>query len=200
VTVSVQDDPAGASFNGSVTPVLGSPVLFDNGRLQLTETIVPVNSSNAWAVFDVRTPGGQPLAANRNDHFNITISGIQTQKATLAQFFTGFDVNGTPDPFPFGGTTFGPNPITGTGNVANGILNPSQYSYVTSQYLYADLNPYGQGPTNYNGTPGTTPTGFTIGGRYLLQASAVPEPGGLALAGLAVAGWAARAWRRRSAR
>src|SRR5262249_35567643 len=159
--------------DGTVTPVLGSPVTFDNGRLTLTETIVPVSATSAWAVFDVRATGSLPLAGNRGSHFNIRISDIQTNLATPLQFFVGFDVNGTPDPFPFGGFVLGPNPITGTGNVANKSLDPSEYSYMTSQFLFADINPYGQGPTNYNDTPANTPTGFTIAGRYLLQATAV---------------------------
>jgi hypothetical protein len=196
VNVSIQDDPAGASFDGTVTPVLGSPVTFDNGRLTLTETIVPVNSTTAWAVFDINATGALPLAGSGSSHFNITISGIQTAPAALTQFFTGFTVNGTPDPFPFPGFPIGPNPITGTGSVSNGTIDPVNYSFQTSQQLYADIDPFDQGPANFNDSPANTPTEMIIGGKYVLQ-SAVPEPSGLMLAGLA-AGWALRAWRRRS--
>jgi hypothetical protein len=164
--------------------------------LALTETIVPENSSTAWAVFDVRATGSLPLAGNPSAHWNITISGIQTQPATLIRFFAGFDVNGTPDPYPFPGTTIGPNPITGTGSVANGTVDPSNFSFMTSQQLFADLPPFNLPPNHFGDTPANTPTGFTIGGEYQLQA--VPEPTGITLCVLAGTAGLFRAWRRRS--
>jgi hypothetical protein len=186
--MSVDNDPVGAFFNGSVTPSLGGQVVFDNGRLTLSESITQVNANSAWAVFHVNATNGQALVGNPAAHFNITISGIQTNPATLFSFFAGFDVNGVDDPFPFSTTTIGPNPITGTGSVANGVIPPANYSFITSQQLYADLNPYDQGPKNFGNSPENTPTGFTIGGLYQLQTSAVPEPSSLTLVGVGVAG------------
>jgi hypothetical protein len=197
VTISVTDDPAGGSFTGTVTPSAGGTV-FDNGLLTLSETITPVNATSAWAVFHVNTTAGQPLVGSPAGYFDITISGIQTKPAALTAAFIGFDVNGTDDSFPFPGSTTGPNPITGTGSVANYVYSPP-YTSNTSQYLFATISPYDQGPTDFGNSPSNTPTGYTIGGLYALQ-TAVPEPGSLTLAGLAAVGFAVRTWRRRLAR
>jgi PEP-CTERM motif len=196
VNVTDDNDPLGNSFSGSVNAST-SPVSFDNGLLTLTETITPVNATSAWVVFHINATNGLPLVGNPSGFADISINGIPTQSSVaFGKFFTGYDVNGVDDPFPFPVTgSIGPNPITGTGSVFNGTLDPPSFS----QTLFADIDPYNQGPTNYGNSPSNTPTGFTIGALYAVQ-TAVPEPGSLTLAGLATAGLAFRTWRRRSAR
>jgi hypothetical protein len=197
VTINLSDDPIGGSFSGTVTPSAGG-TLFDNGLLTLSESITTVSPTSAWAVFHVSATGGQPLVGNSSGGFNIVISGIQTAPAAFIAAFTGFDVNGVDDPFPFPGTTLGPNPITGTGSVANQVFSPP-YTITTSQQFGTNIDPYNQGPANFGDSPSNTPTGYTAGALYAVE-SVVPEPGSLTLAGLAAAGFAVRTWRRRSAR
>jgi hypothetical protein len=196
-TVDVTNDPLGNNFSGTV-PLTGGPTTIDHGLLTVSETITPVNASTAWIEFDFNATGNV-LVGKPSNNWEIKVSNIQTTApTTLTSFFGFFDVNGVSTPFPFGGTTITTNPLTGVGNVYLGVVHPP-YTYSTSQSLFANIDPFNQGPTNFGTNSSNTPSGFSIAGEYVLQpgVASVPEPSSLALCTVGLLSLAGGSWWRR---
>lgn len=198
-TVDVTNDPFGNNFTGTVS-LTGGPTTIDNGLLTVSETITPVNGSTAWIEFDFNATS-KVLAGTPQNNWEIKVSNIQTaEPTTLTSFFSFFDVNGVSTAFPFGGhIVITTNPLTGVGNVSLGVINPP-YTYSKSQTLFADIDPFDQGPTNFGTDPSNTPSGFSIAGEYVVEPgfSAVPEPSSLALCTVGLISLAGgRSWRRK---
>jgi hypothetical protein len=205
VTITGNDDPGSGSFSSTVSlaSLLAGPTAIDGGQLLASATITPVSSSSAWLQFDFETTNPEfrpPLAGTPGGNWGITVSGIQTTNpAALTAFFNFFA--GTSTLFPFGGTTFFTNPITGSGTVDGAFFSPP-FSFSTSQSLFAFIDPFNQGGV-FDSSPDTTPNGFSIAGQYTLQFApppppSVPEPSTLAMLTFSVMGLAAWRWRQRS--
>jgi hypothetical protein len=192
VNVTVNDDPNGGSFSGTVA-VSSTPTLFDGGLLQLKTTITPVNSLDSWIQFDVSTPNGTPIAGNPNASWGITISNIQTNLPTaLAAFFTYWSQGGVPysNISQFGSyPPVEPDPLNPSISVYGESI-PPPYTFTTTQTLFAQVSPYSFIESGGNSVQAD---GWSIAGQY----SAVPVPAALSLAGLGIAGLGALAWWRR---
>jgi hypothetical protein len=186
-TLSIDNDPLGNNFTASI-PYSTTPTTTDSGILQISELIDPVNASTVWIQFTLSTTTGAPLVGQPGSYWQSFIENITTTApTTLTAFFTTFvQADGTVTPFPFDtGTIIPNNPIPG--QVGPVLYGTASQGPLTSQYLYAEMYPFNQDPTDF-GSPGglPVPTTWIIGGEF--QLTSVPEPAGSVLLLLGVVG------------
>jgi hypothetical protein len=198
--VAIINDPTGGDFSQTGIPLSTTPTTIDNGRMQVSEVISPVDANTAWIQWTFTATNGQPFVGDPGSGWRIDITNVQTTglAATTQLYDTFIDAKGTSTPFPYPGVTPGitDNPIPGQpGPVDLEVVSPP-YDYTTSQGYFSTIVPFDQGPTNF-GNGGPVPVTYLVGAQYQLQA--VPEPSPvvlIAVGGLVVAGarLCARRW------
>jgi PEP-CTERM motif len=183
--ISISDDPAGNSFNGTVTLGAGTTTI-DNGLLTLTQTLVPEGPNAEWLVLDYQATGNGLIGGNPGIYWNYTATGQTDGQTILSARFFNWTANGSffNSIQPLGGDgNIEPDPLNpGLGNVFSvGSVANTGSTWSLGAYLSPSYSYIGDAGINAN-----TANGFVFAG--LVTNAAVPEPSSLVLLGIASLG------------
>ena len=193
-------------------PLANGTYSVDNGLMTVTETIVPVNSTQEWLVLDFNTISGGSVAGNINAYWDFSDSGVQfTEPWRFMNYFSYWTTDGvaTPNIVPFGGGGLGvvnPNPLDpALGEVFGGVPNqiyPSGSSPTyTSDLTQPSFDLDDVSPFSFvtNGNVPTTVNGFVAALEFegAQPFTSTPEPSSLALCTIGLCTLAGGSWWRR---
>lgn len=174
----------------SDTTTFGGTALLDGGKVSLTTFEVPTAGGGDWAVWEMSTTSGGPVAGNINADWNIVMDYVLSEPVYFDQVATQFTDNGVPvGPLSsFGGiccaTPTNPSPLTGWTWYNSGFSAPLSAGAVSGwQEIYIDpfsfLSAGGVDPSTVNGL------NFAL---HFTPQSPVPEPAEVAPLFLLLAG------------
>jgi hypothetical protein len=179
--------PIGSSltFGGTNTPdtysettTFGTTSLLDGGAVSLTTFEVPTAGGGDWAVWEMKTTSGAPVAGNINGYWDIEMDYVLSEPVYFDQVASQFTMNGTP--FTLTGNVGGiccatptnPSPLTGWTWYNSGFSGAIPAGSVNNwQEIYID-------PFNFAAAGGVDPStanGFNFALHFSPQ-SPVPEP------------------------
>ncbi|HTQ58039.1 MAG TPA: IPT/TIG domain-containing protein [Bryobacteraceae bacterium] len=160
----------------ATTTFSSTPVLVDNGAVQIWQVQTPTGPSSEWDLFYMKTVNGGPLAGNINGNWNLVISYTLSQAVDFDQVINQWLVNGTPvSPITDGIGTIccavTTNPILpGPAYYKSGFSGPLPAGVESNwQQIYVD-------PYNYvtsGGIDPSTANEFIFGLHFTLQAPTV---------------------------
>jgi hypothetical protein len=183
----------------SDTTTFGTTSLLDGGAVSLTTFEVPTAGGGDWAVWEMSTTSGGPLAVNINGYWNIEMDYVLSEPVYFDQVATQFTANGTPfnpisnygsiccatntDPSPLGGEVWYNSGFSGA--LPAGTQTGWEEIYASSYSFFDSL-----------GVNTSTANGFNFALHFSPQ-SPVPEPAEFAPLLALGLGLVVLAWRRR---
>jgi hypothetical protein len=195
-----------------LVPLAAGTYSVDSGKLTLTESIIPVDSTHEWLQLAFKTTGGGSVAGNVNANWAFQTSGVQfTEPWRFMNFFTYWTQNGVavPNIKPFGSgglSVVNPNPLDPSlgevfGGVPNQIYPSGPNPTFTSNLTQPDFNLIFVNPFSFV-TAGNVPTsvdGYVAAMEFegAQPFTSTPEPSTLALCAAGVVSLAGGSWWRR---
>jgi len=176
----------------AVTTFSSTPVVVDNGAVEIWQQQVPTAGGGEWDVFYMQIVDGGPLANNIDADWNITMSYDLSEAAYFDGVATQWAVDGTPvDPlFNFSGIccATSSNPILpGEAYYSSGFSDPLPAGVQSNwEEIFAD--PYSI--VSEGGINPATADDFTFALHFTPQQSEVPEPASVSLLGAGLVGLA----------